>query len=656
MIPRRLHHIWLGPRAMPEQWVAAWGAMHPGWEHRVWREADLDELEMANRRAYDAFLEDEVWHGAADIARVAILRSEGGVYVDIDSRPLRSFEGAPFMAASFFAAYEPTNARLAGRIANGTIGSEPGHPILDTYARLVSEMPDLSEPWDTCGGTGLTAAVLAHRRCCKPMILPARTFYATDAAGRRVGGTERAYSEHFWATSNGEYPVKAVILVPRRADGGRRDQLWDFTRAHWERLGWPIVVGEHDDGGRFNAATARNAAARLAGDWEVAVFVDADTIMLDHEPVRKAVKLAARSGHMVRPYSRYWMTDEAGAAALMASATRPRSGVRPLRSGDAHGGVNVVPRKLWERVGGYDERFVGWGSEDSAFELACRQLGGFSQIPGEVFHLWHPLSSDRNTSDPGFRANVALRHRYEAAKRPGAMRALLAERSGQPPANLEYGAVVITNGRRDCIARTIPSLEAMVGPFSERLICDDSGDAGYVAWLRETFPTWRVAGHEHTGHGPAVRFAIGEAAKMDVDYVFWSEDDIVYRRRVDLAAIARVMDAEGDDLKQMVIRRQAWFPSEIEAGGMIDRFDPRLFRERESAEGPWIEHRQFYSLNPHLVRRSLLGVIRWPAVPNSEHQFSRRLFMDRRVRCGIWGAKSDAPWCEHFGERVGDGY
>lgn len=655
VIPRVLHHIWFGPKDVPEDWRSVWQRMHPGWEHRLWREADMAGLPLDAR--FGDFLERGVWHGAADLARVAILRRHGGVYVDIDSKPLRSFEGASFMGAAFFAAYEPTPS-IPGRIANGTIGSIAGHPILDTYAELVAKMTDLSEPWDTTGGTGLTAAVLVHRQCCTPLILPARTFYATDSRGRSVQGTDTSYSAHFWASTNRIYPTKPAIMVPRRSDnGGIRDLRWDQARPRWEALGWPIHVGHHDDG-PFNAAAARNAAAAQSSEWDVAVFVDADTVMLDTTPVVRAVELANQSGALVRPYTRYWMLDEAGTERFLATGKRI-SATRGLRSGQAFGGVNVVPRSLFEKVGGYDERFRGWGSEDTAFDLACRALGGYRELPGEVYHLWHPISADRSTGDPGFQANVALRRRYEQARRPNAMRALLAERDGRDPSPPTFGAVIITNGRRDCIERTIPSLEARVGPFDARLICDDSGEPAYAAWLRETFHDWQVSAHPHMGHGPAVRYAIGEAAKLDVDFVFWSEDDYLYERPIDKAAIACVMDEQGDDLKQMVLRRQAWFPAEVAAGPtQIERFDPSLFTEHGGNGTAWLEHRQFYSLNPHIVRRDLLTILarQWPPVPNSEHEFGRRIFRDRRVKVGLWGARSDGPWAIHSGERAGTGY
>jgi hypothetical protein len=623
--------------------------MHPGWEHRIWREADITALDVPRRDAYDAFLRDGTWHGAADLARVAILDAVGGVYVDIDSRPLRTLEGAPFMAAGFFAAYEPPNPHLPGRVANGTIGSEPGHPILQTYRRLIEELQTFDEPWETCGGAALTEAMAIHD--WPP--LPARTFYQTSWNGRPVRGPEIAYAEHFWATTNHGYPVRTVVLVPRRAGNPVRDANWEWCRKIWEQQGWPIFEGHHDEPGLFNASKARNAAAAAAGDWDVAIFADADTVPWDWRAVKAAVPLAAKTGRFVRPFSSYHMLDEEASRSFMTTGVLPRHGMHRLGE-SAYGGIHVVPRRLWEASGGYDERFLGWGSEDAAFEFTCRALGGFTRLPGNVYHLWHPMQP-RDPSTPQYQANIALGARYRAATRPRAMRALLAERDGAEPEAPVIGAVVMTNGRRDAIAATIPSLEKMVGPFAERIICDDSGDRDYAAWLSLTFPDWTVQAHRHLGHGRAVRFAIDAAARMDVDWVFWSEDDIEYLRPVDVGAMIRVMEAH-PDLKQLVVKRQAWFPAEVAAGGMIERFDPALFTEHSDNGSSWIEHRQFYSLQPHLVRRALLQAIRWPPVPNSEHHFSRRLFRDPRVTSGIWGRKADEPWVRHFGERVGTGY
>lgn len=233
------------------------------------------------------------------------------------------------------------------------------------------------------------------------------------------------------------------------------------------------------------------------------------------------------------------------------------------------------------------------------------------------------------------------------------MRELVAERED---AEFRVGLVIITNGRKDCIAKTIPSIEAQIKPgFVEKLICDDSGDPGYAAWLKAQFPGYVVYDHRKLGHGPAVAYALRRAAQMEVDWVFFCEDDYEFSRPVDLEALAAQMRAN-PTVTQMVIRRQGWFPAEIEAGGMIERFDPALFTERNHNGSPWIEHRQFYSLNPHLTRRSFIAAHPWPPQPNSEHLFSRQLFRDASVSVGLWGSKADEPLARHFGERVGVGY
>lgn len=660
MIPRLIHHVWVGPRPVPGDWARAWADMHPGWGHRVWREADLDRIGMPSRAAYEAFLRAGDWAGASDIARVAVLLAEGGVYTDIDSRPLRSLEGAPFMDATFFAAYEPVPS-LPGRIANGTIGATPMHDILQTYAALVEGMSDLSEPWDTCGGTGLTAAVLVHRRCCRPEVLPSGALFARDHRGRPVDGGRGAYVDHLWATTNRLYPTRNVILVPRRPDGGRRDALWAYARTRWEALGWPVVEGRHDGPGKFNISAARNEAARLAGDWDVAAVVDADTVSPEPGRLASAAEAAHRTGRLVRLAETYLMCDEAASDELMATGRLPARGVRRLGGRNLHaGGVHVVPRRLWDQVGGYDERFVGWGHEDTAFEAACEALAGpIASAGGTVHHLWHPVSPDRDPADPDLRRNAELAHRYASARTRGAVRALLAERDGRPPDPPSVAAVVVGNGRREAVSRAIASLEERVSPIGERLICDDSGDPVHAAWLRESFPAWTVRAHRHMGFAGAVRFALAEAARLDSEWVFWAEEDFAYERPVDLARAAALMDAEGEDLKQVSLKRQSWFPEETAAGPtVIDRFDPALFAERGGPAGPWLEHRVYWTCNPHLARRSLIGAIapKWPEGPGSEHRMSVRLLSDRRVRMGILGARSDPPWARHFGERTGTGY
>jgi glycosyl transferase-like sugar-binding protein len=237
-IPRRLHQIWLGPKPIPDVWRARWVEAHPGWQHRLWREADIEAiLPDRLRPAWDHYMATKRWHGGADVGRVAILLAEGGVYVDIDSDPLRSFEGAPFMAATFFAGVTDGTAEKPRYIPNGVIGSEAGHPILEMYADRISTSQSLEPVWRTIGAPMLTAVVSANLDAPGLALMPSRTFYPEGMRGERAPGDEPIYTRHYWAGTHhlyehqGDSPERLLALrKPRREPLRKRAKR--FLRAH----------------------------------------------------------------------------------------------------------------------------------------------------------------------------------------------------------------------------------------------------------------------------------------------------------------------------------------------------------------------------------------------------------------------------------------
>ena len=51
----------------------------------------------------------------------------------------------------------------------------------------------------------------------------------------------------------------------------------------------------------------------------------------------------------------------------------------------------IMPREAFEAVGGWDERFRGWGGEDYAFARALDTLWGpHKNTANDILHLWHP--------------------------------------------------------------------------------------------------------------------------------------------------------------------------------------------------------------------------------------------------------------------------
>lgn len=196
--------------------------------------------------------------------------------------------------------------------------------------------------------------------------------------------------------------MRVVVVVPLRPDA-RRAHLWDFTRG-WIADHYPFPVFTADsDGARFSVAQARNRGAGLAGDWDVALFHDADTIA-HPDAVAAAVESAAASGKMVLTADSHMYCDERSTARILASGSpafaRPVSfdsrGVyeRPC------GGILAVSRATFDRVGGYVESLEGWGFEDLVFLQQCNLwAAGHDWVPGHInLHLWHaPSVRDADT-------------------------------------------------------------------------------------------------------------------------------------------------------------------------------------------------------------------------------------------------------------------
>lgn len=223
--------------------------------------------------------------------------------------------------------------------------------------------------------------------------------------------------------------MNVVVLVPRRADGGHRDRLWTFARQWWlnDHPDWPIIEGHHDHG-PFNRAAAVNSAA--AGDWDVAVIIDAD-IIANPDAVRAAVDIAANAGRVVVSHHDRVMLNKAGTQKILEGYRGPwrvRNMVETVFTDSVSCAV-VVPRPVWDDVGGFDERFSGWGFEDSAFAVAVETLSGkpIIRLASELYHLHHPPSPEASKQAATYALNADRLARYRAADGdPESIRALLA--------------------------------------------------------------------------------------------------------------------------------------------------------------------------------------------------------------------------------------
>lgn len=219
--------------------------------------------------------------------------------------------------------------------------------------------------------------------------------------------------------------------------------------------------------------------------------------------------------------------------------------------------------------------------------------------------------------------------------------------------------VVMTDGRRDCLERSLATVDRLRGPVSVKVIHDDTGDPRHHEWLWQRFTGhgWCIVTTDRrSGFAGAYAHAWQWLTDHDRnDWILSTEDDFTFNRDVDLHAVIDVLTAH-PHLAQMALRRQAWNAAERAAGGVIE-LDPDAYTDRRDADGrQWLEHRRFFTTNPSLYRRTLTAR-GWPTGAHSEGVFSAELFTDPAAACGYWGARDDPPWVTHIGQhRSGHGY
>ena len=214
-----------------------------------------------------------------------------------------------------------------------------------------------------------------------------------------------------------------TVIIPWRPQPSRLAAFEATSGWYLENL--PGAVVRTVDSGEvpFNLARCRNVGiAEIADPDEVVIIGDADTIP-SIEPLLAAIEAAATSGLVHLPYTAYQWLGREGTAAFFDGTALPA--VEATLVVGACSGVYVTTPRTWASHGGQDERFRGWGFEDSAWFAAHTTLLGSQpqRHEGNVYALHHETQLREGEQ---YEANAALRERYrEAETSPAAMRELV---------------------------------------------------------------------------------------------------------------------------------------------------------------------------------------------------------------------------------------
>jgi hypothetical protein len=194
-IPRTIHRVWLGGSEMPAEF-AAFGASfarhHPGWNMRLWTDADLAALDITTRDRVQIRSQSEL----SNLVRYEVLHRFGGVYVDTDFECQRNLTPLLRGVEAFAALEHP------GVVATGALGSVAGHPVFARAAKLARSTLGLGAHSADANGPYFFSLLLEQEPALT--IFETELFYPypwSERKERRHESFPDAFAVHHWAGS-----------------------------------------------------------------------------------------------------------------------------------------------------------------------------------------------------------------------------------------------------------------------------------------------------------------------------------------------------------------------------------------------------------------------------------------------------------------------
>jgi hypothetical protein len=243
-------------------------------------------------------------------------------------------------------------------------------------------------------------------------------------------------------TADGRDDARVAVIIPfrdRSADGARLRNLLACLYAlgdqSLDRRAYRIITVEADDrprwaeqlrdrsevyvfvpcDGHFNKAWAVNAGVvQAASDCEILCILDAD-ILADRDFLRRNVERFGQPGAQAHwPFVDPLCLDAAATHVAIAQRCQrgmsqaPIDELRGARLRRPPGHCVWLRASLFHRVGGFDERFAGWGGEDLDFVFRLDVVAAVDRYPDPLLHMYHPRPQVRQDGRPFYAGRQLL--------------------------------------------------------------------------------------------------------------------------------------------------------------------------------------------------------------------------------------------------------
>ena len=83
-IPKKMSHIWIGPKPAPLKWMYTWRDKHPDWEYSIFDDAMLKRRRWINQDLIEHYYRAKAYCGVSDLIRYELLYEQGGFIAEAD--------------------------------------------------------------------------------------------------------------------------------------------------------------------------------------------------------------------------------------------------------------------------------------------------------------------------------------------------------------------------------------------------------------------------------------------------------------------------------------------------------------------------------------------------------------------------------------------
>jgi len=188
---KTIHQMWLGPFRKPpeyDEYADLWAALNHGWEVRQWSLDELMESVINRDVVEDLFRRDagregvELWVQLADVFGYQVIYQHGGIYTNVDIKPVRSVDYLLQHYRVGERAYAPYEDE-GELVVNAVLGGPAEHPFWERINAMLPAFYEDRQGAEMNQATGphlLTALARAWGRNRKPeegfVALPQRSF------------------------------------------------------------------------------------------------------------------------------------------------------------------------------------------------------------------------------------------------------------------------------------------------------------------------------------------------------------------------------------------------------------------------------------------------------------------------------------------------